>query len=148
MTARATVVSTVYLLVSFTTPVDAQAGSRTLMHTFQDHSRVVAVGITDLPAGPQGTVVSEDSTREKGPFAVSKAQFESMWTTLMSSGMKQYTEKEVTLMTALVGYAGLYVFSVHMADGTKKHYAVPKGKASPGVAALAAQLRGYAGNTK
>ncbi|PYI47955.1 MAG: hypothetical protein DMF11_04990, partial [Verrucomicrobia bacterium] len=107
MIARVTVVFTVYLLVSFTTPVDAQAGSRTLMHTFQDHSRVVAVGITDLPSGPQGTVVSEDSTREKGPFAVSKAQFESMWTALMSSGMKQYTEKEVTLMTALVGYAGL-----------------------------------------
>jgi hypothetical protein len=116
------------------------------MHTFEKDSRVVSVGISDLPSGPQGVVMSEDSTSEKRFFAVSKAQFESMWTTLMSSDMNQYArdEKSVNLMTALVGYAAHYVFSVHMADGTKKHYVVAKDKASPRLAELAAQLRAYA----
>src|SRR6266487_396480 len=113
MAARTTVVLTVCLLVSLKTPLQAQAGNRTLMHTFQQDSRVVAVGITDLPSGPQVVVLWEDPTRGKRSFAVSKAQFESMWITLMSSGMKQYAEKEITLLTALVGYSAYYIFSVH-----------------------------------
>jgi hypothetical protein len=146
MTARTAVVLTVCLLVSLKTPLDAQAGNRTLMHTFEEDSRVIAVAISDLPAGPQGVVMSESSASEKRFFAVSKAQFESMWTTLMSSDMNQYArdEKSVNLITGLVGYGGHYLFSVHMADGTKKYYAVPRDKASPHLAELAAQLRAYA----
>jgi hypothetical protein len=145
MTARTAVVLTVCLLVSLKTHLDAQAGNRTLMHAFEEDSQVVAVAISDLPSGPQGVVMSQDSSSEKRSFAVSKAEFESMWTTLMSTDMDQYArnEKSVNLLTALVGYAAHYIFTVHMADGTKKYYAVPKDEASRRLAALAAQLRAY-----
>jgi hypothetical protein len=145
MTARTAVVLTVCLLVSLKIPLDAQAGNRTLMHVFEEDSQVVAVAISDLPSGPQGVVMSQDSSSEKRSFTVSKAEFESMWTTVMSSDMDQYArnEKSVNLLTALVGYAAHYIFTVHMDDGTKKYYAVPKDEASRRLAALAAHLRAY-----
>ena len=43
----------------------AQAGERTLMHTFQEGSRIVYVTIVDRSSGPLGLVSSEDPSRKE-----------------------------------------------------------------------------------
>jgi hypothetical protein len=131
------------VLALFLSRGSAQAGDRTLMHTFQEDSRIVYIAIVNLPSGPQGLVTSEDPSRKERSFTVSQAQFDKMWSTLMSSGAQNYAgdEKSHRKFDA-VNY---YVFSAaEMPNGWKKNYAIPKSKASPALVALAARFRGYA----
>jgi hypothetical protein len=124
----------------------AQANDRTLMHTFQQGSRVVYVAIVDLPSGPQGLVTSKDRSRRDQPFTVSQAQFDKMWSTLLSAGVEKYARSAGdNLPERRFDAVNYYVFSAaEMPRGFKKNYAIPNGKAPPSLVALAKQFRGYA----
>jgi hypothetical protein len=54
------VVLAVIAATSLSRIAHAQAGERTLMHTFQEGSRIVYVTIVDRSSGPLGLVSSED----------------------------------------------------------------------------------------
>jgi hypothetical protein len=121
----------------------AQAGERTLMHTFQEGSRIVYVTIVDRSSGPLGLVSSEDPSSKERWFTISRSQFNDMRRTLMSSGAQKYAgdEKSDRRFDA-VNY---YVFSAaEMPHDWKKNYAVPSDNASRTLIALAKQFRGYA----
>jgi hypothetical protein len=124
-------------------PVQAQAGDRTLMHTFERDSQIVSVAIVDLPSGPQGIVSLHNPDRMEHPVTVSQAEFDKMWKTLMTSGVERYAGDETSKRTFdAVNY---YLFSVsEMPEGKKTNYVIPKSKTAPPLIALADHLRGYA----
>jgi len=77
---------------------------------------------------------------------ISRAQFNKMWSTLMSAGVEKYARyagaKEPERNYNAVNYC---VFAAaQMPRGWKKNYAVPTGKAPPALLALAKQFRSYA----
>jgi len=101
-------------------------------------SVMVTVAIGEYESGARGTVeeMGFDRRRHRRPFGVSKAQFDKMSATLTSSGAEKYTGPEAT---GGFDFANYYMFSTG-----KQFYAVPKSKASPGLASLAAKLEAYA----
>ena len=124
----------------------AQGDERTLMHMFQEDSRIVYVTIVDRPPSPVGLVTSEDKSRQERWFMVSRPQFDKMWSTLVSAGVEEYArsadDKTPERSFDVVNY---YVFSAaEMPHGSKKNYAVPADKAPASIAVLAKQFRGYA----
>ena len=101
-------------------------------------SVMVTVAIGEYESGARGTVeeMGFDRKRHRHPFSVSKPQFDKMWATLTSSGAEKYASPEGTGGFDLANY---YMFSTG-----KQFYAVPKNKASPALASLAAKLEAYA----
>jgi hypothetical protein len=142
MTTRVIIVAAFWFaLVLSEVGAQAQAGYRMIMHTFQQDSNVVFVAVADSPSGPRGIVTSPDSAQKKRYFTVTNAEFEKMWSTLMSSEVDKYTgeSKPNRTFDAMTNY----VFSAGY-GGKGKNYAVPTIKASPPIVALATQLRAYA----
>ncbi len=123
--------------------VHAETHQRTLMHAFQEGSRIVYVTIVDRPPAPVGLVSSEDPSRKERWFMVSRSRFNEMWSTLMSAGVEKYAgDEKANRRYDATNYC---VFSAaEMPHGWKKNYAVPNSKAPPALLALAKQFRGYA----
>jgi ABC-type bacteriocin/lantibiotic exporter with double-glycine peptidase domain len=125
------------------TDIKIKATKRSLMHTFAKPgpailntygTGIVMVIIDDYPSGPMAVIVDlENSTKRS--VAVSKAEFNKMWTIFKSSGADKYPSK------APIGpdMASYYFFSAE-----NQLYAVPKNKASAAVVSLATQIRAYA----
>ncbi len=135
------------VIAAFLLPVTrAQSSERTLLHAFQEDSRIVYVTIVDRLPAPVGLVASEDKSRQERWFMISRAQFDKMWSTLMSAGVEKYARhagaKEPERMYDALNYC---VFAAaEMPRGWKKNYAVPIRKAPPALLALAKQFRSYA----
>ena len=125
---------------------DAQGNERTLMHTFQEGSRVVYVTIVDRAPESVGLISLEDQSRKERWFMVSRPQFDKMWSTLRSAGVEKYAKSAGDkLPERKFDAVNYYVFSAaEMPHGFKKNYAIPSDKAPPSLVALAKQLRGYA----
>lgn len=100
---------------------------------------MITVAIGEYESGARGTVekMGFDRKRHRHLFSVSKAQFDKMWATLTSSGAEKYAGPEAT--GGFVDSANYYMFSTG-----KQFCVVPKGKASPDLASLAAKLEAYA----
>jgi hypothetical protein len=111
------------------------------MHTFQEGSNIVFVAVADSPTGPRGLVTSPDHSRKEHSFTVSDAEFEKMWTTLMSTDAEKYAGTSNPNRT--FDAVSCYVFSAGY-GGKGTHYAIPTTKASPPLVALATQFRSYA----
>jgi hypothetical protein len=142
---RALVVA-VIIAISLCRVARAQSDERTVMHVFQEDSRIVYVTIVDRPPAPVGLVTSEDKSRQERWFTVSPSQFDKMWSTLVAAGIENHArsdgDKTPERSYDAVNY---YVFSTaEMPHGSKKNYAVPVGKAPASIVALANQLRDYA----
>ena len=118
--------------------VQAQAGYRMIMHTFQEGSNIVLVAIAESPTGPRGLVTSPDHSRKERPFTVSNAEFGKMWSTLMLSGATKYAG-DLNSNRSFDGVA-YYVFSAGY-SGKGTNYAVLMMKASFSLVALATQFR-------
>src|SRR6266478_8886765 len=121
----------------------AQRNERTLMHTFQEGSRIVYVTIVDRPPAPVGLVSSEDPSRKERWFMISRPQFDKMWSKLLSARVEKYAryagDKQPERRFDALNYC---VFSAaEMPQGWKKNYAVPNSKAPPALLALATQFR-------
>jgi hypothetical protein len=99
---------------------------------------MVTVAIGEYESGARGTVeeMGFDRKRHRHPFSVSKAKFDKMWATLTSSGAEKYAGPEAT--------GGFDSANYYMFWTGKQFYAVPKSKASPALASLAAKLEAYA----
>ena len=135
-----------FLTMALSRIAHAQSNQRTLMHAFQEDSRIVYVTIVDRRPEPVGLVSSEDRSRKERWFMVSRQQFDKMWSTLRSAGVEKYAksagDEQPERKFDAVNY---YVFSAaEMPHGFKKNYAVPNDKVPPSLGALAKQLRGYA----
>jgi hypothetical protein len=124
----------------------AKSNERTLLHAFQENSRIVYVTIVDRQPAPVGLVTSQDKSRRERWFMISRAEFDKMWSTLMSAGVERYARyagaKEPERKYDTLNYC---VFAAaQMPRGWKKSYAVPTSKAPPALFALAKQFRSYA----
>ena len=124
----------------------AQRNERTLMHAFQEGSRIVYVTIVDRPPQPVGLVSSEDKSRQERWFMVSRSQFDKMWSALMSARVDKYVkyagDKQRERTYDALNYC---VFAAaEMPAGWKKSYAVPNAKTPSALIALAKQFRSYA----
>jgi hypothetical protein len=140
------IVLAVVTATSLSRVAHAQGNERTLLHAFQEDSRVVYVTIVDRPPAPVGLVTSQDKSRQERWFMVSRAQFDKMWSTLMSAGVEKYARyagaKEPERTYDAMNYC---IFAAaQMPRGWKKSYAVPTNKAPPPLLALAKQFRSYA----
>ena len=139
-------VFTAFIATLLSRVAGAQRTERTLMHAFQADSRIVYVTIVDRPPQPVGLVSSEDKRRQERWFMVSRAQFDKMWSTLMSAGVERYAkyagDKQPERTYDTLNYC---VFAAaEMPRGWKKSYAVPNTKTPQALNALAKQFRSYA----
>jgi hypothetical protein len=125
------------------TRVQAQAGNRMLMHSFEDDADLVFVAIVDSAAGPEGIVTSRNSVRKERHFTISQEQFEEMWSILMSGEAGKYAGEGNANRS--FDTANFYVFSAGiMPHGTNANFVIPTNAASPALVALAKRLRAYA----
>ncbi len=136
----------VVVAMSLSSVAHAQSNQRTLMHTFQEGSRIVYVTIVDRPPTPVGLVSSEDRSRKERWFMVSRSEFDKLWSTLLSAGVEKYAkyagDKQPERRFDPLTY---YVFSAaEIPRGWKKNYAVPDSKAPRALVALVKQFRRYA----
>lgn len=130
---------TVVVAASLMRVAHAESNERTLLHAFQEDSRIVYVTIVDRSPAPVGLVTSQDKSRQERWFMVSRAQFDKMWSTLMSAGVEKYARyagaKEPERTYDALNYC---VFAAaQMPRGWKKNYVVPFSKAPPALLALA-----------
>ena len=132
--------------------VSAFSITRGLTLLFQRGSRNVFVSVADSPLGPQGMVSSgdlagkEDTSSLKNTerlFTMPRPEFDKMWSTITSPNLQKYAVDQKS--HGKFDMTNSYVFVVTRDVGKLGvTYVIPKNQASQTVAAIAAQLRGYA----
>jgi hypothetical protein len=143
MRIRALIGMAVCLLWGMGGFIQAQSGERTLMYSYQREGQLVHIVFFDLGPGPVCHIEdARELPKSARDFAISKAEFDHLWSTLNSSEIKPFEKPQGT--ASEIDTSKSHVFTTgYLPEGEKKMFVVPKDRSPESVVVLAKEIRAY-----
>ncbi len=130
-------------LLVVSAPVHAQSEERMLMYSYQQDGLVVHIAFVDLPSGPVCHINDPRGLpRTARDFAISKKEFNDMWSALNSSQIEQFESGKNN--SSGLDALNYYVFNTaFMPAGKNRIFRVPKNRAPTQLVDLVRAIRAY-----